>query len=180
MHFVRYSVGLLSTLATLALGCAAQRAGDAPVREPSVQAVEAGTFPEPGAALSDEQSAEHSASAAVDLCALQVEGAAAAIHEQDDTLVVLLTAADAPTIHELQRRAARLAAVENGPAPAVLRSTALVDEAGPSAAVPVRLQVTTYDVPVGVVIVIQSSEAHLAVLRAQLEKNVQQIRNARC
>jgi hypothetical protein len=191
MHFPRNTAAMLGAFATLALGCAAQHPGSATLRQPSLPAAEAAAFPKQGPAQGAVSSgAGHGTFAALDLCALQLDGAAAAVHQEQETLVVLMTATDALTIHELQRRAAQFARVENGPPPMTLPLPALAavgdnmteeeDDMSEDGTAEPRVHVTTYDVPVGVVIVFQAAPSQLSVLRAQLEKNVEQIRHASC
>jgi hypothetical protein len=127
-------------------------------------------------------SVAETAGAAVNLCALQVEGAEAAVHQQGEMLVVIVTAPNTEAIEEIQERAESVTHGEGNGAAGTPANSSPPASAGadPATAAPLVADYAMEDVPDGVIFVFQPAEGQLGALRTELERHAQQVADQSC
>jgi hypothetical protein len=122
------------------------------------------------------------ASSELDLCQVQVKGTAADVQQQGELLIVQLTAATPEGVEALQQRAEQLS--ENGSSGSSMSPPSSPPSAGPGSAqaanVPLAVHLQIAEIDNGVVFVFTPAEGQLAALKAQLEKEAEQIESKRC
>jgi small-conductance mechanosensitive channel len=122
------------------------------------------------------------AGAAVNLCALQVDGAEAAVHQQGEMLVVIVTAPNSEAIEEIQERAESVTHGEGNGAAGTPANSSPPASAGQdtASAAPLVVDYAMEDVPDGVIFVFQPAEGQLGALRTELERHAQQVEDQSC
>jgi hypothetical protein len=122
------------------------------------------------------------ASAAVNLCALQVDGAEAAVHQQGEMLVVIVTAPNSEAIEQIQERAENVTQGEDEDTAGTPPNSSQPAAAGarPEANAPLVVDYAMEDVPDGVIFVFQPAEGQLGALRTELERHAQQVADQSC